>query len=712
MFKKIFCRVLSAALSAAVIFALVSCDNENGNTDSSEIDSPVSSAPETPTVTDGYPEHQNTIAAPNTGSKTVNFVAAEGGMYRLEKDEWKFSYIKGVVICSFEPSSGRTGQNITYATYMDWFKKISDMNANTVRVKSVMNQAFYEALYNYNAENAKQPLYLLHDIHIDNPEKYNTAAALCDAFKEKTDEVLSAVHGNANEKRSSNNSKARSGDVSSYVAGFIFSADFTPEIISRINSSKADKSYSGSFFVTGEGASIFETALAKSGEYLALSERDTYSRQTPVAFLNKPETDTLMGAETGFSSENIKPGEEFVAGIFAAASVFVQDDSSAYGKAEYGEYVNPSTGKPDRYRAYISALKSKYSVPVIVAETGASTSRVRGAENESEQRFAGLSEDEQGKLLAEMIKSIAKESCAGSVIMSWQDDWTAESYDSFGYISADDDITPDSSSFNQFTGIMSFDAASGYSDGNTIEWMGASPIISDETQEVYAKYDAAYLHIYINVKRDFDFENDTLFVPISIFGRGSKSESENSLTFSDNADFLLVINGKENTRIKTDIHNDVYYWKRSVRDKAVEFDSSLAQKNTGKYGNILYSVNGDTGKSIEAGLLRFGINNPNLSDYDSTADFYCTGKKIEVRIPWALLNVVNPAESMALGDFFKNSRITFTGFDEVKIGVGRTGETINMKPIGFDGLDTVFYRARLKTSYNDVSLAFSSLFKK
>ena len=98
MFKKFFCRVLSAALSAAVIFALVSCDNENGNTDSSEIDSPVSSAPETPTVTDGYPEHQNTIAAPNTGSKTVNFVAAEGGMYRLEKDEWKFSYIKGVVI--------------------------------------------------------------------------------------------------------------------------------------------------------------------------------------------------------------------------------------------------------------------------------------------------------------------------------------------------------------------------------------------------------------------------------------------------------------------------------------------------------------------------------------------------------------------------------------------------------------------------------------
>ena len=76
------------------------------------------------------------------------------------------------------------------------------------------------------------------------------------------------------------------------------------------------------------------------------------------------------------------------------------------------------------------------------------------------------------------------------------------------------------------------------------------------------------------------------------------------------------------------------------------------------------------------------------------------------------MNVVNPAESMALGDFFRNGRITFSSFDEVKIGVGRTGETINMQPIGFDGLDTVFYRARLKTSYDDVSLAFSSLFKK
>ena len=77
MFKKIFCRVLSAALSAAVIFALVSCDNGSENTTSSDADSTVSSAPEAPTVIDGYPEHQNTIASPNTGSKTVNFVAAD-----------------------------------------------------------------------------------------------------------------------------------------------------------------------------------------------------------------------------------------------------------------------------------------------------------------------------------------------------------------------------------------------------------------------------------------------------------------------------------------------------------------------------------------------------------------------------------------------------------------------------------------------------------
>ena len=50
---------------------------------------------------------------------------------------------------------------------------------------------------------------------------------------------------------------------------------------------------------------------------------------------------------------------------------------------------------------------------------------------------------------------------------------------------------------------------------------------------------------------------------------------------------------------------------------------------------------------------------------------------------------------MALGDFFRNGRITFSSFDEVKIGAGSTGETINMKPIGFTDL-TVFTEQGLK----------------
>ena len=105
-------------------------------------------------------------------------------------------------------------------------------------------------------------------------------------------------------------------------------------------------------------------------------------------------------------------------------------------------------------------------------------------------------------------------------------------------------------------------------------------------------------------------------------------------------------------------------------------------------------------KSYESGLLRFGINNPENVEYDSMADFYGSEDGIEVRIPWYLLNVINPALKVAVGDMYQLEEVSFTTFSSIHAGIGLIDHSeIQLFDTGYSGLQEVTYHTRLKKSY-------------
>ena len=116
-------------------------------------------------------------------------------------------------------------------------------------------------------------------------------------------------------------------------------------------------------------------------------------------------------------------------------------------------------------------------------------------------------------------------------------------------------------------------------------------------------------------------------------------------------------------------------------------------------------------KKYETGKLVYGDSNPEQSGYNSLADFYSKGENLEIRIPWQLLNVMDPSTRMIMDDLHR------AGIEPVKTsglyaGVGlirdnKTAAQIEMKGYQWAAWDLPAFHERLKPSYFILQSAFA-----
>ena len=220
-------------------------------------------------------------------------------------------------------------------------------------------------------------------------------------------------------------------------------------------------------------------------------------------------------------------------------------------------------------------------------------------------------------------------------------------------------------------------------------------------------WDEGYL--YLKIESDDVLDSGQLLVPIRITGRGSDYSSEYGVNFSEPADFLLVIDGSDNTRLLTDVYQDTFYYTYCAEKGVFERDSGFEKQGSGLYGEIRQFISNEiilpiTGERIapqytESGLLTYGITDPESGDYNSLADFYSSEGLTEIRIPWYLLNVMNSTNGICLADFYK-SGTDFESFTEIKIGICRPGDkNVQLNSIGYTTKEKSSFHTRLKQSY-------------
>ena len=364
-------------------------------------------------------------------------------------------------------------------------------------------------------------------------------------------------------------------------------------------------------------------------------------------------------------------------------------------------------------------MNRHHTMPVVISEFGVPTSRGRAQLDFHTARSQGyMSEKEQGNALVSSYQDIKKAGCAGSVIFSWQDEWFKRTWNTMANV----DLTKtaywsDFQTNEQFFGLLSFDPGEDesvcYTDGDTAEWSGDDVLSENGEYALSMKSDEKFIYFRVH-KENLDLENEKIYIPLDITPKsGSYYAEGEDVKFNRQADFLVVLDGRENSRVLVQQRYDVF---RMVYSEAYGEENPFFEppdKDTPVFdkiymalqiGNVNASEEEDRmSEKFETGRLTYGNGDPYDPEYNSVSDFIVNGDDIELRLPWDLLNFSNPSQMQIHDDYYENYGIENLSVRGIYAGIGTENgkdSRISMEWKELKGWGkNPAYHERLKQSY-------------
>lgn len=670
--------------------------------------------------------------------KNLNYCfKAEGDYFFVYRNgDWKQLFMNGVNIGASEPALFPGDLTISYETYLRWFDYISKMNCNCIRVYTMMRPQFYLALKDYNSK-AENPIYLFQGIWVneDDIERLGDVYAenekILTDFKQDAINITDVIHGNAvipdSPGKASGTYRA---DVSTWLAGWIIGIEWDPNLVNNTDEQHPDmRDHDGNYLYT-QSATPFEAFLCRAGDALIDHETETYQFQAPLAFTNWITTDPLSHPnephfdedKATVNTENVK-FRNFAPGMFASYHIYPYYPDSLNYQEDYLLNLD-ETGKVDTYSAYLKDLKLVHTLPILVAEFGIPTSRGMGHESVMGYNQGHVDENAQGAMLIDMIDSIHDTGYAGGLVFTWQDEWFKRTWNNVMFDIADRrPFWSNIQTTEQCFGIMAFDPGETYTlcypDGDLSDWAGLEPVVTTEQGELYVQSDERYVYLMVKAK-DYDFNNDTLYIPVNtIAEQGNTKIKDKSVRFDDGADFLISLHGASDSHIYVDRYYDAFYYyfidSRMLSDYPLIKDADV--KDSGVFDEMLMCYGyhltvGGTGaevpdKTYETGKLLYGNANPDAEAYASLSDFCYGNGGVEIRIPWQLLNVMDPSSKQQMADFNETQVIMPQDYESFDFGFGyvRGSESLSISFGGtysYEEWNTPEWHERLKPAYYEL----------
>ncbi len=693
-------------------------------------------------LTDGGAERP---VSETDGVKQVSTVK-DAKLAVYDGNSWETRFWSGMNLGDTLPGHAPGELAPTREDYMRWFPQMKAMNVDVLRVYTILEPEFYEALSDYNA-GREEPLWLIHGIW--SPEEELTGERLeghnayephiTQIFENEISDAVHVVHGDANlpERRGHASGRYRA-DVSEYMLGWIVGTEWFPYAVKKTDvANKGMDPFSGRYFRATPDATPFESWCASMLDRLAKEEMK-YGWQHPVAISNWPTTDPLRHPDEASEQEDLAPVDpmrveptgRWKAGYFASYHIYPAFPDFMRYQKEYQNYRTPE-GIKDPYAGYLHELRAHHEgIPIVVAEYGTSSSRGMAHRGALGRNQGHHTEEAQGRINADLIKNIHREGYAGGILFSWQDEWFKFAWNT-SVFELPSDRRPmwlNRLTNEQNYGVIATEPGESveetiHLDGKTDDWdertgwpegpRDAVDWVSDyafdripetrrmeyEDLDVSVSRDEAYLYLLAKKREgEWDLSEEELDVGLGTLPGGSeKADKAPGVGYPGGIQFLLQIKGKEDSHLWINSAYDPHTWRYGVKydflkDPVIEKDPKagvfLPWRLALNYPLIFPQTKRKTPfEQYEVGKMKPGISDPRDPRYNSLADWYAEGDVLEVRIPWTMLGYTDPS-SLRVWDYpYKANGIDAVKNQELRVypTVRRQGKarSENVEPLSY-----------------------------
>jgi len=650
----------------------------------------------------------------------------------LVDDEWQDFFVKGVNIGSSTPGKWFTQFDTSESLYLEWLEQIAGMNANTIRVYTLLPPQFYTAFVYYNESHPEKPLWLFQEIWPEeNPEDDNYLKdEYNEAYRREIEYVVDAINGQANIPfRTGRAYGIYTSDVSPYLAGYLVGRELEPEEVITTNELNEGFAFDGDYLYCSADASPTEAWLAMNCDYVAGYEASKYGWQHPVGIVSWPTLDVAehdsewneqgdknleYNDKVSIDINNIEVKDALKAGFFGAYHIYPNYPDFMNNETSYAEYEDDEG--VFRYGGYLQefiAGHKKY--PAIVAEFGLSTGMGDAHSNPDGYNHGGLSEQEQGEGIVRMMESIRRENFAGGIIFEWTDEWAKKTWTTEPYIIPYERnvLWHNVADPEQNYGIYAMEAAGIRTDEYIAEGTGT-------IDSLELGMDEEYLYITVNLSKSIDFANERLIVGLDTFRRdlGDYKYSKDIEAYAPfGLEFVIDISDENDAEI--------------LVQPGYNFTIGLyapEQTDEGIYEEMVVLTNKETvtkqGVHIDAVYDNISILDYGSFDNNTLYTWTATGDKILLRIPWMLISFSDPSDRIVLNDndyipvplkeeidTVKTDGILAGAILAEKAGGQVIGEAKSSvaKPFVWDSWDVPAYTPRLKDSYAIIRDYFGSI---
>ncbi|MGQ9509177.1 MAG: tetratricopeptide repeat protein [Thermodesulfobacteriota bacterium] len=626
--------------------------------------------------------------------KQVNFRVSSHYLEIYQNGKWSKFFFKGVNIGLGLPGYFPGEFPIEKGTYLKWFEKIHELGANSIRIYTPHPPSFYEALYQFNRYDRK--LYLFQGIWVELPKDHNFyEVSYLQGIREIIRNTVDAIYGNTHlSEKTGYASGPYRYDVSSVTVAFIFGREWESCTVKRFNelNSRQFKKYQGNFLWI-EQAQPFEVWITEMLDYLQNYEEERYGLTHPVSAINWPTLDPLIHPMESTYEENLEfqgikvnrmdchenEDEEILDlakvkilrgnGFFATYHVYPYYPDFMVN--EYLEAENP-------FLAYLLRLKDHHGhQPILIGEFGVPSSREIAHWHHLGWHHGGHSEVKQGEINSLLIQAIHQAKIAGGLLFSWFDEWYKKNWLFLHYYHPSDrkplwyNIQDAEENFGLLGVYPNYPQKKVQLAGRMEDWREGTLLYEkkkdrmifafqdgfDEARflrRLWVQHDEGFLYLLIETKGVINFNQAHFLIgidPVSPQHGEFQLPFHTHVTLPIGLKFLIHLVGKSKSRILVCKDYDKYLNQdrgeiRPKESKQGEWVIMLNKSN-------IRRISKDGRKFFPSRVhfmshLRYGSLDPNHLEYNSLADFYFSGRFIEIRLPWSLLQFTDPSSKNVL----------------------------------------------------------------